>query len=61
MKTEPVAVSIVLSDLVICQQGTGKNSLIGCFNNYNFPVFQRPTPLFHNGFIIKPRHVNKGL
>jgi hypothetical protein len=47
MKTEPVAVSIVLSDLVICQQGTGKNSLIGCFNNYNFPRFPAaPPPYF---------------
>jgi hypothetical protein len=42
MKTEPVAISITLSDLVICEQGTGKNSLIGCFNNYNFLRFLDP-------------------
>jgi len=46
MKTDPVAVSIVLSDSVICEQGTGKNSLIGCFNNYNFIRFPSPPPPF---------------
>lgn len=46
MNTDPVAVSIVLSDSVICEQGTGKNSLIGCFNNFNLPQFPFPTPLF---------------
>jgi hypothetical protein len=47
MNIEPVCVSIVLSDLVICEMGTGKNSLIGCFNNYNFPRFPAaPPPYF---------------
>ena len=46
MKTEPVAISIVLSDLVVCEQGTGKNSLIGCFHNYNFPRFPAMPPPF---------------
>jgi hypothetical protein len=46
MNTDPVAVSIVLSDSVICEQGTQKNSLIGCFNNFNFPQFPFPTPMF---------------
>jgi hypothetical protein len=46
MNSDPVAVSIVLSDSVICEQGTGKNSLIGCFNNFNFPQFPFPTPVF---------------
>jgi hypothetical protein len=44
---EPVAVSIMLSDLVICEQGTGKNSLVGCFNNFNFPHFPFPTIPFY--------------
>jgi len=47
MKTEPVATSITLSDLVICEQGTGKNSLIGCFNNYNFIRFPAAPPPFY--------------
>jgi hypothetical protein len=47
MKTEPVAISITLSDLVICEQGTGKNSLIGCFNNYNFLRFPAAPPPFY--------------
>jgi hypothetical protein len=47
MKTEPVAVSIVLSDYVITEQGTGKHSLIGTFHNYNFPRFPAaPPPYF---------------
>ena|ERR1035441_6098358 len=46
MNIEPVCVSIVLSDLVICEGGTGKNSLIGCFNNYNFPHFPAAPPAF---------------
>ena len=46
MKTEPVAISIILSDMVVCEQGTGKNSLIGCFNNYNFVRFPSPPPPF---------------
>jgi hypothetical protein len=44
--SDPVCVSIVLSDLVICEQGTRKNSLIGCFNNFNCARFPFPTPLF---------------
>jgi len=44
---EPVAVSIALSDLVICEQGTGKISLIGCFNNFNLPHFPFPTTPFY--------------
>jgi hypothetical protein len=47
MNTDPVAVSIVLSDSVICEHGTGKNSLIGCFNNFNVPQFPFPTPVFY--------------
>ncbi len=46
MKTEPVATSIILSDLVVCEHGTGKNSLIGCFNNYNFIRFPAAPPPF---------------
>ena len=44
--SDPVTVSIILSDLVICEQGTGKNSLIGVFNNFNVPQIPFPTPLF---------------
>lgn len=43
--SDVVCVSIVLSDLVICEEGTRKNSLIGCFNNFNsgrFPFFTPP-------------------
>jgi hypothetical protein len=32
--------------LVICEHGTGKNSLIGCFNNYNFIRFPSAPPPF---------------
>jgi hypothetical protein len=46
MNIDPVCVSIVLSDSVICEQGTGKNSMIGSFNNFNIPRFPFPTPLF---------------
>ena len=47
MKTDPVCVAIVLSDTVISEAGTGKNSLIGCFHTYNFPRFPAmPPPLF---------------
>lgn len=46
MKTDPVAISIVLSDLVISEAGTGKNSLIGCFHTYNFPRFPAMPPPF---------------
>jgi Family of unknown function (DUF6941) len=46
MKTEPVSISIVLSDHVICEQGTRKNSLIGCFHNFNSPRFPFLTPPF---------------
>jgi hypothetical protein len=47
MNTEPVCVSIMLSDSVICELGTGKNSLIGCFNNFNIPQVPFPTPMFY--------------
>jgi hypothetical protein len=43
--SDPVCVSIVLCDLVVREQGTGKNSLIGCFNNFahfQFPFMAPP-------------------
>jgi len=46
MKTEPVCILIVLSDWVVCEQGTRKNSLIGSFHNFNSPRFPFPTPPF---------------
>jgi hypothetical protein len=47
MNNDPVAMSIVLSDSVICEHGTGKNSLIGCFHSYNFPRFPAMPPPFY--------------
>jgi hypothetical protein len=47
MNSDPVAVSIILSDLVIKEQGTGKTSLIGIFNNLGVPHFPFPTPSFY--------------
>jgi len=44
--SDPVCVSIILSDFVICEQGTRKNSLIGVFNNLNGIKFPWPSPLF---------------
>jgi hypothetical protein len=44
--SDPVCVSIVLSDMVICEQGSRKNSLIGCFNNFNCIRFPFPSPPF---------------
>ena len=44
--SDPVCVSIIFSDLVICEQGTRKNSLIGVFNNFNGARFPFPSPLF---------------
>jgi len=44
--SDPVCVSIILSDLVICEQATRKNSLIGCFNNFNSAHFPFVTPQF---------------
>jgi hypothetical protein len=36
---EPTLVkSIILSDSIIREHGTGKLSLIGCFTTYNFPI-----------------------
>ena len=44
---EPVLIySIVLSDLVIREQGTNKISLIGCFNQFNANKFPFNTPPF---------------
>ena len=44
---EPVIVSsIILSDLVIREQGTNKISLIGCFNQFNANKFPFNTPPF---------------
>lgn len=45
--SEPVVLGIILSDLVIQEQGTGKISLIGCFNNYNSNRFP-----FVSGFFV---------
>jgi hypothetical protein len=47
MSSDPVILGIILSDTVIREWGTGKLSLIGCFNLYNLPScpFQVP-PLF---------------
>src|SRR5438477_9233585 len=39
-KSEPVLVpSILLSDLAIVEQGTGKRSIIGSFDQFTFPQF----------------------
>jgi hypothetical protein len=43
-QSEPVCVSIIFSDLIIREEGTGKNSLIGTFNNFNMPGFPYPSP-----------------
>ena len=47
MMSDPVSVSIVLSDMVICERGTNKNTLIGCFHTLNAPGFPFPTPPFY--------------
>ena len=45
---EPVLVSsIILSDLVIREQGTNKISLIGCFNQFNASKFPFNAPPFY--------------
>jgi len=44
--SDPVCISIIFSDLVIREAGTGKNSLIGTFNNFNMPSFPCPAPPF---------------
>jgi hypothetical protein len=44
--SDPVCISIIFSDLVIREAGTGKNSLIGTFNNFNMPGFPCPAPPF---------------
>lgn len=46
MISDAVCVAIVLSDLVIREQGSAKMSLINCFNNFNFPSFPSQTPRF---------------
>ena len=44
---EPVLVSsIILSDVVIREQGTNKISLVGCFNQFNANKFPFNTPPF---------------
>ena len=45
---EPVLIDdILLSDLVIREQGTNKISLIGCFNQFNVTKFPFKTPPFY--------------
>jgi len=46
MNSDLVCVSIVLSDMVICERGTNKNTLVGSFNNFNAPRFPFVTPPF---------------
>ena len=46
MDPEPVITSIILSDGAITEQGTGKVSMIGCFNSIAVPKF----PHVHPGF-----------
>ncbi len=43
---EPVCISIILSDLVIREQGTGKLSLIGTFTHFNAEEFPFAAPPF---------------
>ena len=45
--SDPVCISIVLSDMVICERGTNKNTLIGCFHTLNAPGFPFPAPPFY--------------
>lgn len=47
MNADPVVVAIVFSDLVIREQGTGKCSLIGCFNQWNIQYFPFALPTFY--------------
>src|ERR1035437_7465817 len=47
MNFEPaLATGMVFSDSVIREQGTGKNTLIGCFQQYNLPQFPFQVPPF---------------
>jgi hypothetical protein len=46
MSAEPVCTVIVFCDLIITEQGTGKNSLIGSFPNLSSPQFPFFLPRF---------------
>lgn len=46
MNSDPVILGITLCDTVIQQAGTGKHSLIGCFNQYNSNMFPFIVPPF---------------
>ena len=53
---DPVCEAIVLSDLVIREHGTGKVSLIGCFNVFNAPKYPfNAPPFFVTVFITRLR------
>jgi len=65
MSSDPVILGIILSDSVIREWGTGKLSLIGCFNAYNVPGFPFQVPPFvttiiltnFKGKLTKPKNV----
>lgn len=46
MESEPVILGILFSDLVIRENGTGKISMIGCFNQYMSNGFPFVVPPF---------------
>jgi len=46
MDSEPTPTAVVFSDHVIREAGTGKLSLIGCFNRFNASAFPFTTPRF---------------
>lgn len=63
MKSDPCVVGIMLSDMVLKEQGTGKTSLINCFSIFNADKFPFVTsPFFITPFITnlegKPREIN---
>ena len=50
--SDPVLLGIIFSDLVIREQGTGKFSMIGCFNNYRSNAFPFVVPNFYVTVIV---------
>jgi hypothetical protein len=53
MDFEPaIGAAIIFSDQIIREMGTGKVSLIGCFQQYNLPQFMFPVPPFYITVIL---------
>src|ERR1039457_5395013 len=65
MSSDPVILSVMLSDSVIREAGTNKLSLMGCFNAYNVPGFPFQVPQFFitialtnfKGKLTKPKNI----